>query len=103
VAYVAPRNDLELSIAVIWQDLLGIEQIGVHDSFFELGGHSLLAIQYMSRLWRAFQVEISIHSLFEKSTIAEHAELIEETLIQEIEALTEEEVTNLQERSKYHD
>jgi len=98
--YVTPRSDLERSIAVIWQDLLGIEQIGIHDSFFELGGHSLLAIQYLSRLRGAFQLEIPVRSLFEKPTIAEQSELIEEALIKEIESLTEEEVANLRGESQ---
>jgi acyl transferase domain-containing protein len=93
--YVAPRNDLEQSIAAIWQDLLGIEQIGIHDNFFELGGHSLLVIQSLTRLRQTFQVEISIRSLFEKPTVAEQGEIIEEALIEEIEALTEEEAARM--------
>jgi acyl transferase domain-containing protein len=96
--YVAPRNDLERSIAAIWQTLLGLERIGIHDNFFELGGHSLLVIQYLSRLRKAFQVDVPIHMLFEKSTIAEHGEVIEEALIEEIEALTEEEAATWRRR-----
>ena len=55
--YVAPRNEIEGSIAEIWQRLLGIEQVGIYDNFFELGGHSLLIIQLASQL-RAYQLEI---------------------------------------------
>jgi acyl transferase domain-containing protein len=101
--YVAPRNDLERSIATIWQDLLGIEQVGVHDNFFGLGGHSLLIIQYLSRLRQTFQVEIPIRALFEKPTIVEQGEVIEEVLINEIEALTEEDVARCGRGSKDHD
>jgi NAD(P)-dependent dehydrogenase (short-subunit alcohol dehydrogenase family) len=96
--YVAPRNDLERSIAAIWQALLGLERIGIHDNFFELGGHSLLAIQYLSRLRKVFQVDVPIHMLFEKPTVAGHGEVIEEALIEEIEALTEEEAAALRRR-----
>jgi hypothetical protein len=93
-------NDLERAIAAIWQDLIGIEQIGVHDNFCELGGHSLLAIQRLSRLRQTFQVEVSVRSLFEKPTIAGQGEVIEEALIKETEALTEEEVASLQTETK---
>ncbi|MEN8444208.1 MAG: beta-ketoacyl synthase N-terminal-like domain-containing protein, partial [Cyanobacteria bacterium J06555_13] len=54
IAYVAPRNEVEETISTIWQDLLGLEKVGVNDSFFDLGGHSLLAIQVISRLREAF-------------------------------------------------
>ncbi|MBI1790827.1 MAG: SDR family oxidoreductase [Acidobacteria bacterium] len=76
-AYTAPRNPTEETIAGIWQQLLGLEKVGVHDNFFELGGHSLLGIQLVFRLRAAFQIEVSPHRLFEAPTIAELAESID--------------------------
>ncbi|WP_459870795.1 type I polyketide synthase [Endothiovibrio diazotrophicus] len=75
--YVAPRNELEREIAAIWQELLGFDEIGIHDSFFRLGGDSLAAIQLGSRLREAFQVDLTVHSLFDEPTIAALAERIE--------------------------
>jgi acyl carrier protein len=74
--YAAPRNEQEQEIADIWQNLLGIEQVGIHDSFFELGGHSLLATQVISRLRATFQVELQLQQFFETQTIAELSESI---------------------------
>lgn len=83
--YIAPRNDVEQSIAAIWQKLLGVGQVGIFDNFFELGGHSLLAVQLISRLRDHFQLEVAIHDLFNAPTVAELAERIEgtKTTIQE--------------------
>jgi acyl transferase domain-containing protein/acyl carrier protein len=67
--YVAPRTAVEQTIANIWQQLLGIEQIGIYDNFFTLGGHSLLATQVISHLRKAFQVDLPLRSLFEEPTI----------------------------------
>jgi acyl transferase domain-containing protein/acyl carrier protein len=75
-AYVGPRTELESKITEIWQELLGVEQVGVEDNFFELGGHSLLATQLFSRLRAEFQVEISVRNLFEMATVTRQAELI---------------------------
>ncbi len=75
--YVAPRNDLEQTVAEMWQTVLGIEQVGVHDNFFELGGHSLLATQLISRLRDTYRVELPLRDLFEKPTVASLAESIE--------------------------
>ena len=68
--YVAPSSEDELLVAGIWQDVLGIEQIGIHDDFFELGGHSLLVTMIAARLRDALGVEIPMEKLFEKPTIA---------------------------------
>jgi acyl transferase domain-containing protein len=94
-AYVAPSNEIEQSIAAIWQELLGIEQVGIYDDFFELGGHSLMATQLISRLREAFPVELPLKALFEAPTIARFAEVIEELLIQQLEALPEEDAERL--------
>ncbi|MDB9524395.1 SDR family NAD(P)-dependent oxidoreductase [Oscillatoria sp. CS-180] len=79
--YAPPRNDVEQTITTIWQELLGVEQVGIHDSFFDLGGHSLLAIQAISRLRQAFPVAIEMRSLlFEAPTVAGIAAAIAEHL-----------------------
>lgn len=92
--YEAPRNELEEIIANIWQELLGIDKIGIYDNFFEVGGHSLLATQLMSRLRDVFQVNLSLSNLFTATCVQKIAELIEEKLIEKIEELSDEEVEN---------
>jgi len=96
--YVATENELQKTIAGIWEGLLGVEQIGIYDNFFELGGHSLLATQVISRIHDAFQVDLPLRCLFEKPTIEELAEVIEKTLVEEIEKLTEDETQQLLKR-----
>ncbi|MEH1952594.1 amino acid adenylation domain-containing protein [Nostoc sp.] len=76
--FVAPRNPIEEKLAVIWAELIALEQIGVNDNFFQLGGHSLIATQLLSRVREVFQVELSYHHIFEKPTIAGLAQLIEQ-------------------------
>ncbi|MBW4672726.1 MAG: amino acid adenylation domain-containing protein [Desmonostoc geniculatum HA4340-LM1] len=76
--FVAPRNPIEETLAVIWTELLGFEQIGVHDNFFNLGGHSLIAVQILSRLREVFQVELSFQNIFANPTVAGLAELVQQ-------------------------
>ena len=76
--FVAPRNFDEEVIAGIAAELLGLERVGIHDSFFELGGHSLLATQMVSKLRDTFNVELPLRILFEKPSVAELAEVIQE-------------------------
>ncbi|HEY0606684.1 MAG TPA: SDR family oxidoreductase [Herpetosiphonaceae bacterium] len=75
-AYAPPGNEIERAIIAIWQELLGIQEIGVHDQFFELGGHSLLASRAVARLREAFQVELSLRAFFDAPTPAELADAI---------------------------
>ncbi|MDZ8091985.1 MAG: SDR family NAD(P)-dependent oxidoreductase [Nostoc sp. DedQUE05] len=67
--YIAPRNEIEQKISLIWQELLGSEQVGIHDNFFELGGDSLLMVQVRSKLQAALNCDISTADLFEYPTI----------------------------------
>jgi acyl carrier protein len=80
--YEAPRDNTEQAIADIWQALLGIDSIGIHDDFFALGGHSLLATQLISRIRDTFQIELSVRKFFEAPTIASLAELVHESIAQ---------------------
>jgi amino acid adenylation domain-containing protein len=77
VAYVPPRTPVEDGLAGIWSSLLNIERPGIRDDFFASGGHSLLATQLISRVRRAFQVELSLRDVFERRTIAALADRIE--------------------------
>ncbi|MGO4773900.1 condensation domain-containing protein, partial [Flavobacterium sp. W22_SRS_FK3] len=69
--YVAPRNETEAQLAAIWQELLGIDKVGIHDNFFELGGHSLLATRLVSMIRKEWSVEIEIADVFTYTTISE--------------------------------
>ena len=70
-SYVAPRNGVEQKIADIWQEYLGLKQVGIYDNFLDLGGDSLIAIQIISRLRNMFGIKLAVASLFESPTIAE--------------------------------
>ena len=71
--YEAPRGELEHTLTEIWQELFGVQTVGVNDNFYELGGHSLLATQLNARLHSKLQVEMSLATLLQAPTIAELA------------------------------
>ena len=103
VPYVAPRNSIELRLAPIWAEVLGLAEVGVFDNFFYLGGHSLATMRVVSRVVQTFQLELPIKALFDSPTISEMASIIAasstkrasdaelERMLNEIEAMTEEE------------
>ncbi|MBD2441548.1 non-ribosomal peptide synthetase, partial [Nostoc sp. FACHB-110] len=74
--FIAPRTQIEKTLALIWLQILKLERVGIHNNFFELGGHSLLATQVISRLPSAFGVSLPLRSLFEAPTIAQLSEVI---------------------------
>jgi hypothetical protein len=67
--YVAPANDLEQTIANLWQEVLGREQVGVDDNFFDIGGHSLLVVRMHRQLQQAVSVPVALTDLFRFPTI----------------------------------
>ena len=77
-AFVAPRNDIERMLAGFWEELLGVEGVGVEDSFFDLGGHSLIAVRLFARIKKAFSVDFPISVLFDAPNVARIAALIAE-------------------------
>ncbi|MDM9379462.1 beta-ketoacyl synthase N-terminal-like domain-containing protein [Chlorogloeopsis sp. ULAP01] len=95
-AYVAPTNELEQQITEIWQEVLGITEIGIYDNFYELGGDSLIATQLVSRLRVKFPVELPLRDLLLQAMIpAKQAEMIEALMLAKIAELSEEEVAVL--------
>ncbi|MBW4685865.1 MAG: amino acid adenylation domain-containing protein [Komarekiella atlantica HA4396-MV6] len=69
-AYVLPRNDMEHTIAGIWQKILKVEKVGIQDNFFDLGGHSLNVLQVYSKLRELFKADLVITDLFKYPTIS---------------------------------
>ncbi|XXF74928.1 amino acid adenylation domain-containing protein [Myxococcaceae bacterium GXIMD 01537] len=74
--FVAPRTPTEQTLASLWEELLERRPIGAEDNFFDLGGHSLLAAQVMSRVRRAFGVDVPLAAIFEQPTLAALASVI---------------------------
>jgi acyl-coenzyme A synthetase/AMP-(fatty) acid ligase len=104
--FMAPRTPLEKTLTTIWTEVLGLEQIGIHDHFLDLGGNSLLATQVISRAITTFQVTLPVQTLFQTPTIADMAVVIMQNqtqagqeemahMLAELEALTEEEAQRL--------
>jgi amino acid adenylation domain-containing protein len=76
--YEAPRNELEHTLAEIWEAIFKREKIGIYDNFFDLGGHSLLAIKIVSEIQKRLNIQIELTDLFLEPTIEKLAEEIEE-------------------------
>lgn len=84
--YEAPRDEIEKTLASLWEELLGVEGLGIHDSFFDLGGHSLIAVRFFTKIKKTYRVDFPISVLFEAPTIAGCADLIRETVGEEASA-----------------
>jgi amino acid adenylation domain-containing protein len=77
---VMPQSDAEQLIASVWQELLQLEGVGIHDNFFDLGGNSLLLNQSASKLAEIFRVKLSIVELFQYPTIYTLAQRLSQAL-----------------------
>jgi amino acid adenylation domain-containing protein len=101
--YAPPHGDVEVRLVQLWEEILNVRPIGMHDNFFDLGGHSLAASRVISRVIQAFQLELPVKALFDAPTVAEMAAIITQNqakrasdaelaqMLREVEAMTEEE------------
>ncbi|MBW8876934.1 MAG: amino acid adenylation domain-containing protein [Acidobacteria bacterium] len=93
--YVPPASEVEEALVEIWAETLGIARVGVQDNFFELGGHSLLATQVIARLRERLRVDLPLIALFQMPTVEQLAVVVEERILDALEALEDEEVQAL--------
>ncbi|MEO0808982.1 MAG: phosphopantetheine-binding protein, partial [Cyanobacteria bacterium J06643_4] len=93
--YVAPTNPTEERVVQLWQTLLEVEQIGIHNNFFEVGGNSLIAMQLLSQLQNTFSVELTIAQLFGSLTPAKQAQLVRNNDSIDVEQLSDAAVDDL--------
>jgi acyl-CoA synthetase (AMP-forming)/AMP-acid ligase II/acyl carrier protein len=89
--YLAPRTDSESLVAEIWAEVLGVERVGVLDDLRDLGAHSLMTTRVAARLRATLDMEVPLRTVFGCDTVATLAEAVEELLIAQIEAMTDEE------------
>jgi amino acid adenylation domain-containing protein len=75
---VQPRNELESTLVRIWQDVLGVPNIGVQDNFFDLGGHSIMAARVLTEVKKATGKDLPFSALFRGATVESLARLIEQ-------------------------
>lgn len=74
--FVAPRDALEIQLASIWEEVLGVHPIGVNHNFFNLGGHSLLAVRLMATIGEEIGAELPLTMLFQGPTVAQMATML---------------------------
>jgi thioesterase domain-containing protein/acyl carrier protein len=76
-SYVAPTTDTEQLLCELWQEVLGLERVGITDNFFELGGHSLLIARLVSLINQKLDIQLRLTQLFELQSIEQIADYIE--------------------------
>jgi len=74
--FEAPQGEIELGLAAMWSELLGVDPVGRHDNFFELGGHSLLSVKLCLRANQRFDIDLALTSVFKFPTLAALADEI---------------------------
>ncbi len=100
-------TEVERQLVQIWEEVLGVRPIGIHDNFFDLGGHSLAATRVVTRVLKKFKSDLPVNTLFHSPAIAEMAlvvaahswkQLDEEALqavLDELDSLSDDEAKNL--------
>jgi len=82
--HIMPRTEIEQTIATVWQEVLNLDKVGIHNNFFDLGGHSLLVIRVVKQLNECFQYDLSVLNIFMYPTISTLAEYLSQTNSQQL-------------------
>jgi amino acid adenylation domain-containing protein len=82
--FVGPRDDLELQLTVLWEEVLNIRPIGVTDNFFELGGHSLLAVRLFALIDKRLGKKLPLAALFRGATVESLADIVRQNSLSEM-------------------
>jgi len=101
--YAAPRNEIEEKLVKIWQEVLGVDRIGINDNFFELGGHSLKATSMVAKIHKELNVEVPLREVFKTPAIkglSEYMKVHEENIYAAIEPVEEKEYYGLSSAQK---
>ncbi|MGJ5176283.1 amino acid adenylation domain-containing protein [Bradyrhizobium oligotrophicum] len=81
--HAVPVGEIEITLAAIWEEVLGVDRVGRNDRFFDLGGHSLLAVRLMSRVSQEFGTSIALSKLFAHPELEEFARVVSISLIEQ--------------------
>lgn len=93
--YVAPRNDIEMKLAKIFEEVLGIQKIGIHDNFFMLGGHSLKAMIASRKVYNELNFNMPVSTFFERPTIYELYEYMMDSITKKYPEIIKNEDKNM--------
>ncbi len=93
--FETPQTGVESWLANFLVKMLGVPQISRNDNFFRLGGHSLLGAQLIAKIQQAFDVELSLRSLFDHPTVAGLASEVTKAIHAKLDAMTEDEARTM--------
>ncbi|MFJ8090383.1 amino acid adenylation domain-containing protein [Lysinibacillus sp. NPDC095746] len=93
--FIAPATPIEIRLAEIWTEVLGVDAIGIRDHYFELGGDSLLATQLRAKIKEQFAVKISLEAIFNQPVFQQMALLLEELVLQKTNEETEKKLPTI--------
>jgi acyl carrier protein len=91
VVNAEPRSLIEQQLVASIAELLGLQEVGLHDNFFLIGGHSLFGAQLIARIQDTFGLDLPLRSVFDSPTVAQLAQQIETLMVKNIESMSEDE------------
>jgi acyl carrier protein len=93
--YLAPRDETESKLAVLWEEVLEIDKVGVLDDFFKIGGHSLKATYLITRIKAEFNAKLDLISIFNNATLGEMAAEIKKAQLVNAEVVITDDFENI--------